>query len=359
MSAVQSSSGITAGRAGAGEPSLALQLLGENQLAGQIDVRGIAQGVSDLAQVNPLGAVQVLEQLKTVLAPLDLARLTSDLTGIVGAVGGLFGQIVDGPVRGLTDGLTNGLGGVVGGAVETLTRTTAALSLDLSRGLDATIVAGLGATRSLEADGGQGLRSGFMGGVDVVADRSFGSVVLPGHRLTVTAGGSVDVVRLKVGSTTGVEMIKAVGPDAATWGLDAQGRFVRAEAVLTDLERSRVETRAQGAADRGVEGEHGGPIIGQRLVKDQGLDSLAPQIGGLDSTAYKTLENEMGDWVEAGAEVRVTVDLIGGGDKPVRVRVAYEVLSAADGDVVYENNVIFRNAAGQTFEQMPSSMLDG
>lgn len=354
LSAIQSSSGFTTVQTDAGGQSSAMRLLGENQLAGQLDIRGIAAGVLDLAQLNPLDALQVLEHLKDVLAPLDLARLTSDLTGVLGTVGALVGEVLDGPVGDLAGGLTNTAGGLVGVAVEAVAQTKGTMGLDLSKGVDATTIAGPGAARSLDVNSGQELRPGLMTGLDVVANPSFGPVVLPGHRPVRTGSESADILRSKAVSQIDVERAMGGERNMATLTLDAQGRFGRAEAVLSDLERSRTETRTL-ASDRGMETNHGSQTIGQRLVKDQGLDNLTPQSGGLDTSAYATLENEMGDWVEAGAEVRVSVDVIGGGDKPVRLRVAYEVLSAAGGDVVYENNVIFRNAAEQTLGQTLSS----
>ncbi|MFN6981243.1 MAG: DNA/RNA non-specific endonuclease [Brevundimonas sp.] len=281
---------------------------------------------------------------------------------VVTAVGGLVGQVVK--VSNLSQGLKSEGGDVLDGAVNTLTRTTASLSSDLSRRIDAM---GLGLARPPETGGPQLLRPEQIG-VGEAVNRALGQVMPFDGRQTLADVQAAGVARASTEAATGVERTATIGRNEATWMLDAQGRPVRAEATLrevfADLERSSAETRAQGeAADRGIEGDHGGHIIGHRFVKDQGLDNLFPQNGDFNISAYKTLENEMADWVEAGAEVRVTVDLLGGGDRPVRVRVAYEVLSAASGDVVYENTVLFGNEADRTFDRTSSSdmktMLDG
>ncbi|MFN6981244.1 MAG: hypothetical protein ACK4NU_04890 [Brevundimonas sp.] len=46
-------------------------MLNESRLGGVLDVRALVDGVSQLAQLNPQGAVQILEELADVLPPLD------------------------------------------------------------------------------------------------------------------------------------------------------------------------------------------------------------------------------------------------------------------------------------------------
>lgn len=353
MSAIHSHTGMGPSRPEQNLPSPAMELLTESRLAGVLDVRALAVGVSQLAQLNVNGALQLLNDLTDVLAPLDLARLTSDVVDIVPALGEGLGRLIEGPVGGLANGVTGGVRDLLDGTVDTLARAAAPLSSDLARRIDGTAV-GLTLTR-LDPPG-----------LGEAVDETLGQVLSFGSRPTLAEVDRMTAAATPsaVGAATGTERRAVVGRNEATWTLDAQGRPVRAEATLkevfTDLERSSAETRAQGeAADRGIEGDHGGHIIGHRFVKDQGLDNLFPQNGDFNISAYKTLENEMADWVEAGAEVRVTVDLLGGGDRPVKVRVSYEVLSAASRDVVYENNVLFRNQADQTFDRTPSSDMTG
>lgn len=170
------------------------------------------------------------------------------------------------------------------------------------------------------------------------------------------------------GRTCGVDGVTRttahVGDNTVTWTNDAEGRPIRAEADLSEvfkgIERGSAETRAQReAADRGVEGDHGGHVIGHRFVKDQGLKNLFPQDGNFNVSAYKTLENEWADWIDAGMEVHIDVRLSPQQqDRPDRVRVAYEVTDPADGRLVYDQRVTFRNQAGQEFDRVPRADID-
>lgn len=150
-----------------------------------------------------------------------------------------------------------------------------------------------------------------------------------------------------------------IGDNTVTWTNDSQGRPVRAEAdlseVFEDIDRSSGETDAQReAADRGIEGDQGGHLIGHRFVKDQGLKNLFPQNGNFNVSAYKTLENEWADWIDSGKDVHIVVELTPKGqDRPNHVRVAYEVTDPATGKVVYDQRVTFRNEAGQHYERVP------
>jgi len=150
-----------------------------------------------------------------------------------------------------------------------------------------------------------------------------------------------------------------IGDNTVTWTNDSQGRPIRAEADLSEvfegIDRSNEETDAQReAADRGIEGDQGGHLIGHRFVKDQGLKNLFPQNGNFNVSAYKTLENEWADWIESGKDVHIVVQLTPKGqDRPNHVRVAYEVTDPATGQVVYDQRVTFRNEAGQHYERVP------
>lgn len=154
-----------------------------------------------------------------------------------------------------------------------------------------------------------------------------------------------------------------IGDNTVTWTNDSEGRPVRAEADLSEvfngIDRSSAETRAQReSADRGIEGDQGGHVIGHRFVKDQGLKNLFPQNGNFNTSAYKKLENEWADWIDSGKEVHITVELTPKNqDRPDRVRVAYEVVDPADGRVVYDQRVTFRNEAGQEFDRVPRSEM--
>src|SRR3546814_11248523 len=90
------------------------------------------------------------------------------------------------------------------------------------------------------------------------------------------------------------------------------GRPIRAEADLSEvfsgLDRSSADTRAQREAGaRGVEGDHGGHIIGHRFVQHQGLKNMFPQDGNFHVSAHKKPENEWADWTDTGKDVNITV----------------------------------------------------
>ncbi len=162
------------------------------------------------------------------------------------------------------------------------------------------------------------------------------------------------------GDTAGITRTTAhIGDNTVTWTNDGEGRPIRAEADLTEvfrgIDRSSAETRAQReSADRGVEGDQGGHVIGHRFVRDQGLKNLFPQNGNFNVSAYKTLENEWADWIDSGKDVHITVELAPKEqDRPERVRVSYEVTDPVDGRVVYDQRVTFRNEAGQHFDRVP------
>jgi hypothetical protein len=166
--------------------------------------------------------------------------------------------------------------------------------------------------------------------------------------------GDGDVGAAGVTSTT-----VQIGDNTVTWTNDSEGRPIRAEADLAEvfngIDRSSAETQAQSdSADRGIEGDQGGHLIGHRFVKDQGLKNLFPQNGNFNVSAYKKLENEWADWIDSGKEVHITVELTPvNQDRPDRVRVSYEVTDPADGRVVYDQRVTFRNEAGQQFDRVP------
>src|SRR3546814_753169 len=167
--------------------------------------------------------------------------------------------------------------------------------------------------------------------------------------------------------TTGTDGITTTtahsGENTVTWNNDSEGRPIRAEADLSEvfsgLDRSSAETRAQReAGDRGVEGDHGGHIIGHRFVQDQGLKNMFPQDGNFNVSAYKTLENECADWIDTGMDVHITVELAPRQlVRPETVRVAYEVTDPDDGRVVYDQRDTFRHGAGQQFDRVPAPVM--
>ena len=66
------------------------------------------------------------------------------------------------------------------------------------------------------------------------------------------------------------------------------------------------------------------------------------------------MENELADWVKAGAEVKFEVKFSGFDAKgrPMGVEIKYSAFNPKNGERVYINEQGFKNAAGQTFERL-------
>jgi hypothetical protein len=163
---------------------------------------------------------------------------------------------------------------------------------------------------------------------------------------------------------------RTFGQNAVQWTRDAEGRLVSASAVLKEvfpgLTRSADEVAAQGrAAAKGIDGDHGGHAIPHRFIGDQGDINMFPQNGvpvgaakNFNGSAFKTLENELADWVQAGATVKYDInfsDFVG--DRPGTVAIEYKVFDNA-GNEVFRNGDVFDNAAGQVFSRMSRSEIE-
>lgn len=170
---------------------------------------------------------------------------------------------------------------------------------------------------------------------------------------------------LAVGDTT-----VAYGDNEVTWTVNDNHETVRAEAVIREIppKKERPDEENELTADVGHEGgrtgdypenDNGGHIIGFQFLHDQGLINMFPQNSEFNQRIYTQFETEMREWVEAGGEVRVKVEvgtadangqLQWGGARPDKVSVEYEVINPATGERVYSNFAQFRNERGQQFE---------
>ncbi len=104
--------------------------------------------------------------------------------------------------------------------------------------------------------------------------------------------------------------------------------------------------------------DHAGHIIGHRFVQDQGLQNLFPQNAKLNTGAYKTLENELADWIEAGGEIKLNVKLHEyENGRPAEIEVSYEVFDSVTGDPVYKNTKLFNNDNNQSFSRISSTEI--
>jgi DNA/RNA non-specific endonuclease len=153
--------------------------------------------------------------------------------------------------------------------------------------------------------------------------------------------------------------IARIGRNEVTWTLDAAGRPIEANATLrevfTGLKRSSAEVKAQGEVGGAARlaTDEGGHIIGHRFVKDQGIGNMFPQNANLNKGAFKKVENELADWVNAGGEVRVKVTLKDAANgRPEKIVVSYEVINPKTGEVVFDNVKQFRNVANESFDRV-------
>ena len=163
---------------------------------------------------------------------------------------------------------------------------------------------------------------------------------------------------------------RTFGKNVAQWTVDAQGRLVSARATLrevfSDLPRSRAERDAQlAAAEKGIAGDHGGHAIPHRFLGDQGEINLFPQNGvpdgvlkNFNGSAFKTLENELADWVQAGGKVDYEVSFRNfDGDRAGVVVVEYRVLDK-NGVEVYQKDHRFKNEAGQAYSRVSKDFIE-
>lgn len=73
-----------------------------------------------------------------------------------------------------------------------------------------------------------------------------------------------------------------------------------------------------------------------------------------NGSAYRTMMNELSDWVKAGAEVRLDVRLgkMDASGRPEVVGVEYHVVDPRSGGPVFDNFHTFDNAPGQAFGRL-------
>lgn len=206
---------------------------------------------------------------------------------------------------------------------------------------------------------GKGVRavSGLLGAGDEVAEAVTARTA---SKADGAAGGAVGNLTIRTAS---------IGRNEVEWHSDNAGRVVRAKAVLREvfsgLTRSSTEKAAQRSVGKsGLPSDHGGHIFDHRFVGDQGPINMFPQNGvplgalkNFNGSAYRTMMNELSDWVKAGAEVRLDVRLgkMDASGRPGVVDVSYEVWS--NDRRVYKNEDYFENRAGQVFQRMSKSEI--
>ena len=151
-----------------------------------------------------------------------------------------------------------------------------------------------------------------------------------------------------------------------TWTLDAEGRPTGAEAVLTwePTSRGRDSDRIEASAQSGFRvdndmkgsGDDVGHLVAYRFAQGHGEVNMFPQFSSFNQGAYAKMEQEWSDWIGAGMEVRIDIDLVrNDAARPDEVHVDYEVIDPVTGSVVYDPSLLaFGNSGGQSFDAIAS-----
>ncbi|MCA0393456.1 MAG: DNA/RNA non-specific endonuclease [Proteobacteria bacterium] len=158
--------------------------------------------------------------------------------------------------------------------------------------------------------------------------------------------------------------------NTVTWTLDASGRPVSADAVLTwepgsgGRDSDRIEANAQSRfrSDNAMQGtgDDVGHMIAYRFVNGHGPVNMFPQQSQFNQRIYAGMEQEWSDWLAEGMEVRIEVALAPTDvRRPDQVRVDYAVIDPANGRVVYDPVlIVFENEAGQVFDRIARNDMD-
>lgn len=195
----------------------------------------------------------------------------------------------------------------------------------------------------------------------------YNRMLLTGQVPDGTARISEDV---EAGSVAGtVEEAGSGEVNDITWTLDADGRPTGAEAVLTweptsrGRDSDRIEANAQSGFrtdnDMKGSGDDVGHLIAYRFAQGHGEVNMFPQFSSFNQGAYARMEQEWSDWIGAGMEVRIDIDLVrNNAARPDEVHVDYEVIDPVTGNVVYDPSLIaFGNSAGQSFDAIASNRM--
>lgn len=158
---------------------------------------------------------------------------------------------------------------------------------------------------------------------------------------------------------------KGTGPtdvNVGEWFHDALGRLRRVRGRFSrvhKLGRSSAERTAQRAAGRaGQAGDEGGHALAHRFLGDQGMKNLFAQAGRMNRSAYKTLENEMADWVRLGCIVEPDFHFLGYvGRRPGMIRGSYTVINPSTGARRVIKIPPLQNAPGAVYSRIPFSQM--
>jgi murein DD-endopeptidase MepM/ murein hydrolase activator NlpD len=154
-------------------------------------------------------------------------------------------------------------------------------------------------------------------------------------------------------------VIKAnAGRNTAEWVIDQNGKLLKVSGTLVEdfgggakgNYRSLAEKAEQLlAGKRGEVGDQGGHAIAHRFLKDQGSKNLFPQNGNLNTSAFKTLENDYAAALEMpGVEIKFEHSFSNfKGDRPQRIDIKTDVFQ--NGKFLTDITETFTNTRAQTY----------
>ena len=97
------------------------------------------------------------------------------------------------------------------------------------------------------------------------------------------------------------------------------------------------------------------PQNGVADVKIDPETGAVEKLKNFNGSAYKTMENEIADWVKAGGKVDIKVSFSDfDGARPSNVHYDYSVRNSA-GKIVYEKKDVFSNQAGEIFKRISNA----
>lgn len=155
------------------------------------------------------------------------------------------------------------------------------------------------------------------------------------------------------------------GRNSAAIEVDADtGRPISGKATIRDDFGStkRGDDATEIGREFGRDGDHGGHIFAHRFFGDVPREGIVPQAGNLNTSAWKTMENEWADWIAYGkannkkVEIEVNVDI----DPPGAVRpdhfygdyTVYEVNADGTRSVLRTQPIDMANEPGETFDRV-------
>src|SRR5690606_34168784 len=154
-----------------------------------------------------------------------------------------------------------------------------------------------------------------------------------------------------------------------TWTLDAEGRPTGAEAVLTwepssrGRDSDRIETSAQSRFrtdnDMKGSGDDVGHLMAYRFAQGHGEVNMLPQFSSFNQGAYARMEQEWSDWLGAGMEVRIDIDLLrNDSHRPDAVHVDIEAIVPTTVNNVSDPSLsAFGNRDGRSFDTIASGRM--